>query len=293
VATGSRAVRRLCGVAASGVGLLVTASACSVDDAFHLGWPRDSVTPQAQRMFDLWIGSVVAAFAVGALVWGLIFWCVLAYRKRGGELPAQTRYNLPIEIVYSVTPFLVISVLFYYTAIIQTDVNRVSDNPDVVVNVEAFKWNWKFEYPGTNGPDGQPVYTIGTSDYVPVLVLPTNKRIQFNLKARDVIHSFWVPRMLFKRDVFPGNIADNNRFQTTIVSTGHFVGRCAELCGAYHSMMLFEVRAVTPENYERFLAEKAKGATTPAALTAIGEDPLATTTSPFETKRDADAGLPR
>jgi cytochrome c oxidase subunit 2 len=293
VATGSRAVRRLCGAAAIGVGLLATLSACSVEDAFAFGWPKGGVTPQSQRMFDLWIGSTVAAVAVGVFVWGLIFWCVLAYRKRGTELPAQTRYNLPIEIIYSVTPFLIISVLFYYTAIVQTDVNRVSDNPDVVVNVEAFKWNWKFSYEGTTAPDGEPVYTVGTSTYVPVLVLPTNKRIQFVLRGRDVIHSFWVPELLFKRDVFPGSTV--NRFETTILSEGAYVGRCAELCGAYHSMMNFELRVVSPDEYERFLAAKADGATTPAALTAIGEEPLATTTSPFPTKREADrlgAGVP-
>ena len=285
MATGSRAVRRLCGVAAIGMGVLGTASACSFEDAFAFGWPKGGVTPQSQRMFDLWIGSAVAAVAVGAFVWGLIFWCVLAYRKRGTALPAQTRYNLPIEIIYSVTPFLIISVLFYYTAIIQTDVNRVRPNPDVTVNVEGFKWNWKFSYDGTTGPDGEPVYTVGTSTYVPVLVLPTNKRIRFVLHGRDVIHSFWVPELLFKRDVFPGPI--ENQFETTILTAGPYVGRCAELCGAYHFSMNFEVRAVTPDKYERFLAAKAAGSTTPEALTAIGEKPLASETSPFPTKRDA------
>jgi cytochrome c oxidase subunit 2 len=285
VPTGSRAVRRLCGVVAGAVLVLVAASACSVDQVFGMGWPKGE-TPEAHRMYDLWIGSVVAALAVGAFVYGLIFWCAIVYRKRGDRLPAQTRYNLPIEIIYTVTPFLIISVLFYYTAIVQTDVNRLTDDPDVTVQVEAFKWNWKFSYPSTPGQDGQPVYTVGTSDYVPVLVLPTNERIRFELHARDVIHSFWVPDLLFKRDVFPGNII--NRFETTILSTGHYVGRCAELCGAYHSMMNFEVRAVTPEQYQRFLAAKASGSSTPDALAAIGETPLADTTKPFETKRNAD-----
>jgi cytochrome c oxidase subunit II len=286
VATGSRAARRLCGVAA-GVGLLSIASGCSIQEAVAFGWPQGGVTPQSQRMFDLWVGSTVAALAVGVLVWGLIFWCAVVYRKRGSEspLPPQTRYNLPIEIVYSVTPFLIISVLFYYTVIVQNDVNRISDNPDVVVNVEAFKWNWKFAYDGTTGQDGQPVYTVGTSDYVPVLVLPTNKRVRFVLHGRDVIHSFWVPDLLFKRDVLPGPV--ENMFETTIMTEGAYVGRCAELCGAYHSMMNFEVRAVSPDEYARFLEAKAGGQSTPDALRSIGEAPLATTTEPFETKRDA------
>jgi cytochrome c oxidase subunit II len=295
VATGShpghggrgRPARRAFSAVAGGIAVLGLLGACSVEDAFAFGWPKGGVTPDSQRMFDLWIGSTIAALAVGALVWGLIFWCVVVYRKRGEALPAQTRYNLPIELVYSVAPFLVVSVLFYYTAVVQTDVNQVSDNPDVVVTVEGFKWNWKFSYGNTAGPDGQPVYTVGTSDYVPVLVLPSNRSIRFVLRGKDVIHSFWVPELLFKRDVFPGSIV--NQFETTIMAEGAYVGRCAELCGTYHSMMNFEVRVVSPEEYAQFLERKAAGDTTPAALLAIGEEPLATTTYPFPTKRGADA----
>jgi cytochrome c oxidase subunit II len=277
--------RRIVGATVVGLALLGLLGACTADDAFALGWPR-GVTPQGERMFDLWIGSVVAALVVGVFVWALIFWCIVRYRKRGEALPVQTRFNLPIELIYTVAPFLVISVLFYYTAVVQTDVNRTTPNPDVVVAVDAFKWNWKFSYPGTAGPDGQPVYTVGTSDYVPVLVLPTNKKIRFVEHSSDVIHSFWVPDMLFKRDVFPGNVV--NQFETSILEEGAYVGRCAELCGTYHSMMNFEVRAVTPEKYTRFIAAKSAGQTTPQALTTIGESPLATTTAPFPTKREAD-----
>jgi cytochrome c oxidase subunit II len=282
----STSARRLFGAAAVGATLLGLLGACSVDEAFAFGWPQGGVTPQSQRMFDLWIGSVVAALVVGVFVWGLIFWCVVRYRKRGEALPVQTRFNLPIELIYSVAPFLIVSVLFYYTAVVQTDVNRTTPNPDVVVEVIAAKWNWKFSYPGTTAPDGQPVYTLGTSDYVPVLVLPTDRKIRFVEHSVDVIHSFWVPDMLFKRDVFPGNVV--NQFETTILEEGAYVGRCAELCGTYHSMMNFELRAVTPERYAQFIAAKSAGQTTPEALTAIGEEPLATTTAPFPTKRNAD-----
>jgi cytochrome c oxidase subunit II len=296
VATGSRAPRvgdrrvtprRALGIAALGGALVFLLSGCSVDSAFAFGWPKGGITPESHKMFNLWIGSTIAALVVGVFVWGLIFWCVIRYRKRGDALPVQTRFNLPIELIYSVVPFLIISVLFYYTAIVQTDVNRIDAHPDLTVNVEAFKWNWKFSYPGTKGPDGNPVYTVGTSDVVPILVLPTNKSILFTEHSNDVIHSFWVPEMLFKRDVFPGNV--ENKFETTILSTGAYVGRCAELCGTYHSMMNFELRAVTPEQYATFIADKEAGQTTQQALAAIGQSPIATTTQPFPTKRDAGA----
>jgi cytochrome c oxidase subunit 2 len=270
-----------------GVLALVTTallSGCSIDQAFHFGWPVNGISDRSKQMYDLWIGSVIAALVVGVFVWGLIFWCVIRYRKRGDELPAQTRYNLPIELLYSVVPFLIISVLFYYTAIVQTAVDKEPTNPDVTVDVIAFKWNWEFSYRDAKGADGKPVTTIGTSDYVPVLVVPTHKSIRFVEQSQDVIHSFWVPDLLFKRDVFPGNVT--NSFAVTIDSEGAYVGRCAELCGTYHSMMNFELRAVSFDEYQRFLAAKQKGLSTPDALRQAGDaNGYATTTKPFDTSR--------
>jgi cytochrome c oxidase subunit 2 len=251
------------------------------------GYPGQGISPQGNRMYDLWIGSFIAAMAVGVFVWGLIFWCVLRYRKRGDELPVQTRFNLPIELIYTAVPFLIVSVLFYYTAIIQTDVDRLRPNPDVRVEVVAFKWNWEFRYLDKPGPTGQPVSTLGSSDVIPVLVVPTGKRIRFEETSKDLVHSFWVPHLLFKRDAFPG-AKSRNVFEVTITQPGAYVGRCAELCGAYHSMMNFELLAVSPEKYDQFIAEKQAGRSTPEALAAIGESPVATKTVPFPTKREQE-----
>jgi cytochrome c oxidase subunit 2 len=277
---------RVLGVVAVGAATIGLTSACTIDQAFSFGWPQGGITPQSHEMFNLWIGSVIAALAVGVFVWGLIFWCIIRYRKRGDELPPQTRYNMPIELLYSVAPFLIVSVLFYYTAVVENDVNRLPPNPQVVVNVEPFKWNWKFSYPQAPGSDGKPVYTVGDDNYIPVLVVPVNETIRFVEHSDDVIHSFWVPELLFKRDVFPGNVT--NEFQVTIQQTGAFVGRCAELCGTYHSMMNFEMRVVSQDQYAKFLKDKQAGMTTPEALTDVGQNPYATTTQPFPTKRTGD-----
>ncbi len=289
VATGSghrSRIGRLIGLGAVAVLTAVLVSGCSVEKAVSLGWPIHGVSDRSRRMYDLWIGSVVAALVIGAIVWGLIFWCILRYRKRGDELPAQTRYNLPLELLYSIVPFLIISVLFYYTAVVETAVDREPANPDVNVDVVAFKWNWMFSYRDAKGPDNKPVTTIGTSDYIPVLVLPTHKSIRFAEQAQDVIHSFWVPDLLFKRDVFPGNV--KNSFAATIDTEGAYVGRCAELCGTYHSMMNFELRAVSWDEYQRFIAAKQKGMSTPDALREAGDpNPYAITTHPFGTDRTA------
>jgi cytochrome c oxidase subunit 2 len=292
VARGSGAdARRAARLAGLGAVTLTLLAGCDVGETFgRFGWPDKHVTPTAGRMYDLWVGSVVAALAVGFLVWGLIFWCVVRYRRRGDELPAQTRYNMPMETLYTVAPFLIIAVLFYYTAVVQTDVNRLSKNPDVVVEVVAWKWNWQFNYRDGVTDEGHKASTVastlGSSQLVPVLVVPTGKKIRFEETSKDVIHSFWVPALLFKRDVFPGNV--RNAFEVTIDSPGAYVGRCAELCGTYHSMMNFELRAVPPDKYEQFLAAKKDGKSTPDALTAIGEEPLAVTSVPFPTKRSQD-----
>ncbi|WP_054813256.1 aa3-type cytochrome oxidase subunit II [Nocardia arizonensis] len=132
------------------------------------------------------------------------------------------------------------------------------------------------------------VETVGTSSEIPVLVLPTGKVIEFQLAAMDVVHAFWVPEFLFKRDVMP-NPAENhsdNVFQITkIEREGAFVGRCAEMCGTFHSMMNFEVRAVSPEKFTKYIDGRKSGMTNAEALESIGESPVATSTRPFNTDR--------
>jgi cytochrome c oxidase subunit 2 len=277
----------------AGIGVLaaVLLSGCSFGDTVHgFGWFK-GITPEGRRMYELWIAACIAALVVGVFVWGLIFWCVVRYRKRGDELPPQTRFNMPLEFLYTVVPILVVCVLFYYTAIVQTYVDKRVPNPDVTVEVTAFKWNWKFRHAEIDGSEvsgqgGQEITTIGASDYIPVLVLPTGRRIEFVEHSEDVVHSFWVPEMLFKRDVFPGE-RDGKRvlenvFQVTLDREGAYVGRCAELCGAYHSMMNFELRAVTPEQFDQYLKQRQQGKSTPEALAAIGLPAYATTTSAFD-----------
>ena len=284
-----RGAGRIAGLGLGAAALLVSLTGCDVGKAFGgFGWPQGGITPESQRMYDLWIASCIAALAVGVFVWGLIFWCVVRYRKRGNELPVQTRYNLPMEFLYTIAPILVVSVLFYYTAVVQTDVIKESKNPDVTVEVVAFKWNWQFNYRDGQGRDANTVASVlGTSEVIPVLVLPSGRSIRFEETSRDVIHSFWVPELLFKRDVMPGNV--RNTFEVSrIDQEGAFVGRCAELCGSYHAFMNFELRVVSPEKYDQFLAAKKAGKSTQEALGAIGEPEYATETKPFDTRRDVN-----
>jgi len=287
-----RRVVRLAGLGVSGAALLSLLAGCAgtgdIGDAFgHFGWPGEGITRQAHRMYDIWIGSTIAALIVGVFVWGLIFWCIIRYRKRGNELPAQTRFNMPMEVLYTVTPILVVVVLFYYTAIIETSVDRLPRNPDVTVEVVAFKWNWQFNYRDAPGPQAHTIAsTVGSTDVIPLLVLPVGKSIRFEETSRDVVHSFWVPEMLFKRDVMPGSL--RNEFQVDLDREGRYVGRCAELCGTYHAFMNFELVVVSPDRFDRFIRAKRAGQSTQEAMGAIGysgAEQYATTTEPYESRR--------
>jgi len=277
------------------MGTAVLLAGCSAHDAeakLRFGWPT-GVTKQAERMRVLWTWSSVAALIVGGITWGLIFWACIAYRKKNDLLPKQMKYHLPIEIAYTIAPFVVIAGLFYYTVIVQNYVNKLTPNPDTTVKVTAFKWNWQFNYNDKkydSSPAGsETVSTVGSSTEIAILVLPVGKKVRVVEESKDVVHSFWVPEFLFKRDVMPA-VRHPNEFEFTATSTGHFVGRCAELCGTYHSQMNFEVRVVEPDKYEAYLNELAKlgpddTARQSKALAAIGEAPLATETHPFNTDR--------
>ena len=263
-------------------------SRADLEDSLRFGWPR-GVTDQAREMRVLWTWSSVAALAVGVLVWGLIFWAAIFFRRRHNELPRQTKFNLPIELVYTVLPFLIVAVLFYYTAVTESNVVRLSAQPDTTVTVVGFKWTWEFDYADRRDPQtDEMVYTVGSATEVPILVIPEGKKVRFIQRSNDVVHSFWVPEFLFKRDVFPA--PQVNQFEVTATERGAFVGRCAELCGTYHSQMTFEVRVVSDADYQAYLDALARfGNADPSrqskALAAIGQPPRATTTRPFDTGR--------
>ena len=232
---------------------------------FVNGFLPQGVTEGADRVTTLWVWSWIALFGVGFLVWGLIIWCMVAYRRRkdDNELPVQLRYNVPIEILYTVVPIFMIATFFYYTAKDEAHLLDTSVEPDVSINVVGKQWSWDFNYVDeqVHETGAQAILTgePGAEETIPTLYLPVGERVQFYLTARDVIHSFWVPQFLQKMDMIPGRV---NTFQVTPTQEGTFKGKCAELCGAYHSAMLFNVKVVSRSEYDAHMAElKAKGQT--------------------------------
>ena len=211
--------------------------------SLNLGLP-DPITDQAHRIRELWLGSVAAALVVGVFVWGLIFFAVLRYRKNSDELPRQVRYNLPIEVLYTVIPFVIIAVLFFYTAVDENYVNDSKANPDLQVDIVGFQWNWQFNYPDAG------VQVTGSPRQPATMYLPVGKRIRFVETSPDVIHSWFVPDFMFKRDVIPGRA---NAFEVTIRKTGTYIGRCAEFCGEKHDRMNFYVQVVSQSDFDAYM----------------------------------------
>jgi cytochrome c oxidase subunit 2 len=206
-------------------------------------------------MESLWIGSWIAAFIIGFFVWGLILYASFRFRrKEGDEPPPQVRYNLPIEVLYTVAPIIVVVVLFYFTIQKLDKVNELVANPDHQVDVVAQRWSWTFDYLHEPAANNKNVYDQGTPATLPELWLVKGESVTFHLYSPDVVHSFWVPSFYFKLDVIPGRSDRSTQsFSMTPTRTGVFAGRCAELCGYLHSRMLFEVHVVDKAAFDKHM----------------------------------------
>ena len=245
-ATGGRlpAPRSLWMPPAFGVGAALLLGACGEVPRF--GMP-DPVSRDGEEILELWQGSFLAALGVGALVWGLIVWAAIRYRKRNDDLPSQTSENIPLELFYTAVPLLIVVVLFGFTVVTQQRVTSLEEDPDVVVEVTAFQWSWTFAYPD----EGVEVASSGFEP--PELVVPVGSVVRFELETVDVVHNFWVPELLTKRDIIP---EIDNEIDVEVVRAGSWTGRCAEFCGIEHYDMLFTFRAVEPDEYTAWLEDR-------------------------------------
>ncbi len=219
-------------------------------------------TTQGRDEFKLWVGFVIAGLAVAAIVWGLIFWTVIRHRRRGSDaIPRQFHENVPLEIVYTALPFVIVLVLFYFTVITENRIDAVASTPSEVVHVLGFRWGWSFTYDSSDGrSQGVQIATAAqpaalaqpaTSAQYPQLVLPVGETTRVVLTSADVVHGFYVPAFNFSRYAQPGVV---NRFDFTPTTIGVFRGQCTQYCGLYHSEMLFSVKVVSRSDFTHWLA---------------------------------------
>lgn len=211
------------------------------------------LTEQGQAVGDVWRIFLIAGAAVGLLVVGLLTVILFRFRRRADGLPEQVHYRIKLEIAYTVVPLLAVAGLFTITLTSLSRVDATSSQPDLVVDVVASQWQWRFRYPDS----GVTVERVGATES-PVLVLPTGSTVEFHLESDDVIHSFWVPGFLVKRDVIPGR---PQTMQATVDGPpGRYPGVCAEFCGLDHTSMRFEIEIVEPAGFESWLTAQAEGA---------------------------------
>ncbi|MBG6083370.1 aa3-type cytochrome oxidase subunit II [Zhihengliuella flava] len=261
--TSSRRSARAKVVALGAAGALLL-TGCS--EQVQRGWlpneDRDT-TNHTGMLQDLWVNSWIAALAIGLLTWGLIIWCIVAYRRRKNDTgyPRQLSYNLPLEIFYTAVPLMLVITLFIFSDSTQRTVDEPVDSP-LVVDVRAKQWSWDFNY----SYEGQEAYYAGIQGHLtgeegveeelPTLYLPVDVPVTFELNSRDVIHSFWIPAFLQKLDMIPGK---TNYIYLTPQVEGTFQGKCTELCGEYHSEMLFNVEVVSEAEFQQHLDSLPEG----------------------------------
>lgn len=251
------------------IGIATTAvlAACTPTElnGYLPGFTEDGVnaTDMTSMVSGLWVTSWIVLLVVGVITWGLMAFAAIAYRRRKGQtgLPVQMRYNMPVEIFYTIVPLILVIGFFAFTARDQAILETQPEEPDVCITAIGKQWAWDFQY---NGDDCEvtddAVYTMGVqaqtdaegniTNEIPTLVLPVDQQVTIKLVSRDVIHSFWIIDFLYKKDMYPGR---ENYWSFTPTREGSYDGKCAELCGQYHSMMLFNVEVVSADEYDAYI----------------------------------------
>lgn len=211
-------------------------------------FPVEPATAQGELIAALYPIIFYIAVAVFILVEGLLLIIVFRFRRRPTDdaLPVQTHGNNLLEVLWTAIPALIVTGMFVLTVDRLNQVERMSPEPAVTIDVTAFQFQWTFKY-----PDGLTLTGAGREG--PVMGLPVNEPVRIRLHATNVIHSFYVPQFLYKRDAIPGRV---NEFEVIVEDAGTYTGQCAELCGVGHSDMLFTVQAMDRPAYEAWLTEQ-------------------------------------
>ncbi len=221
------------------VATVAGSAACAPDPAGDQG-------AAVKELYEVFFYVAAVVFAVVA---GLIGWSIVRFRGKPGDAgrPPQVKHNLALEITWFAIPTVVVVVLFVLSAGALQEVNEEHPDPVVTVRVDAFQWGWRFVY------EDEAVSIEGLPQEPAEIVLPVDQPLRFDLRSSDVVHSFYVPRFLLKRDAVPGA---ENRIDYVIREEGTYGGECAEFCGVLHDRMPFTIEAVPMDEFERWLSDR-------------------------------------
>lgn len=232
-----------------------------------------TITRSGDQVHHLWMAYLIAAIVVMVLEAGAIIVFAVAFRERRGR-PAdrpvpQIHGHNRLEVTWTVIPAILLFTLLGFSLNEYEQVNA-NPAPNLTVSVTGYQWQWSFAYANGSGTPLHVTEQAKGQDQGPVLYLPVGERIRFVLRSADVIHSFFVPAMFYKRDVIPGRV---NIFTQVLdpSSAGHrYPGACAELCGMDHSEMRFTVAPVTQAAFQSWLKSQRSSQSKAAACAPNG-----------------------
>jgi cytochrome c oxidase subunit 2 len=242
------------------------------------------ITKQDSQVRLLWSLSFWLAIPLGLIVTGLVLWCVVRYRARPGHdrTPRQIQYHIPLEITYTIVPLLMVATIFGFAYHAENVVDHVAKSPPVRIRVEGFQWGWRFTYLTVNGhplSTSQQFQEVGsvanepsindTSD-LPILTVPTNETVEFDIYSDDVDHLFYIPAALFQRDMIQGI---SNTVNMDFVKTGHYIGECTQYCGPYHPYMRFMVDVMPAGQFNSWARQHKPGITYAGHTSGAGIPP--------------------
>lgn len=206
----------------------------------------------AGQFASLWHVYLAVTVTVGLLVTAAIVATAVRFRRRSDSWPKQRRSAPRLEAAWLAVIALLVAGLLVETFRTENREDALAATPAVRVQVTAFQWEWRFAYAGSgvvNEGSG-----VGSSHpRYASLVVPAGQPVEFDLRSADVLHSFFIPAMRFKRYAFPGS---TNRFVLTFPSPGRMLGECAQFCGWDHSEMRFDVRILSASAFRRWLAAR-------------------------------------
>lgn len=221
-----------------------------------VGCAKEGISSKSQDVHQLYLIIMALALPVFIAVEVLLVWCIVRYRKRDDSPAAQSVGGNRSLVVFFTIPAVIVAVLFPFGEQTLMKLQQTT-TPQVHIKVEGFQWEWTFLYL-TEGifVSGQTA-SEDTPQTPAVMELPVGAPVEIELTSRDVIHSFFVPDLLFKRDAIPGR---TSTFQFTPTKLGTFHAQCAEFCGLWHSKMTFEVHVVSAVDYQAWILQQRKEA---------------------------------
>jgi cytochrome c oxidase subunit 2 len=236
--------------------------------------PPEPKTDAAESVFTLYNIVLAMGVAVFLGVEGFIVYSIFRYRRRDDRLPPQTHGNTVVEIIWTAIPTVIVLILFVLSVVTLQQVEATSDPAagGIDIEVDGFQWQWQFRYQDDDDNPDNDYSVVGSPASPAVMVVPVGEPVRLTLVSSDVIHSFFVPQFLIKRDLipFPEGEAPNT-LEFTVTEEGTYQGQCAEFCGDLHAQMTFSVQAMPPAQFEQWLADAQAGRTPPPSVEPGGE----------------------